>query len=68
MDNRIPRREGLVMARRQGAGWTIDVELDGQVVKSVYTNGNVSDKTQVIQEATPAIDSAIESLRAKGKT
>jgi hypothetical protein len=66
-DYRIPHHGGFVIAKRHGVGWTIDVELDGQVIKSVYTNGNASDRTQVIQEATYAINSAIESVRTEDK-
>jgi hypothetical protein len=60
-ENRYPYRGGFLIARRHGQGWQIDMEIDNQVIDSIYTNSLVSSKEQAIQEATKVANDIISS-------
>jgi hypothetical protein len=63
-DDEIPIQvDCLLIPRRHGSGWTIDVKIDGETITGVYTDGSTPDRQKVIQDALHSVRGVIRSLR-----
>jgi hypothetical protein len=60
-ETRYPYRGSFLIARRHGQDWQIDMEIDNEIIDSIYTNFLASSKEQALQEATKVADSIISS-------
>jgi len=61
--DRYPYRGGrcLLIPKRRGDGWQVDMEIDGEFIDAIYWNAQPSSKEEVTQEATRSADVIIRS-------
>ena len=62
-DNRVPFDRCFMIARQHGAGWIIDVQIDGETISNVYTHGDPITKEGAFQKALHAVRGVIRDAR-----
>jgi hypothetical protein len=57
--------ECLLVPRRYGSGWTIDVQIDGDTIPGVYTDSTTAERKKVVQDALHAVKLLIAARDAR---